>query len=452
MLDHILSDAAGAAAWAKVSGNRGAPGADRIPIAELGPIFPQVWRRLREQILAARYHPQPLRRVEIPKPDGRMRKLGIPSVLDRTVQQALAASLAPLWEPTFSVSSFAYRPGRGAREAVAHLLGTIDPAADPWLLHLDIEEFFDSVPHEVALSLLRKRVADERVLELVRRTLGCGVFAGGAVRETEAGIPQGSPLSPLLANIVLDNLDRWMEARGVPFARYADDCAAVVSGEASGVTLRREIGHALRPLGLALNTRKTRLTPWAEGEFLGFRFFANKVGSPAAKASEGALEACAGRASAMIAESPADPGECAAQLAEFLRSWLAYFFTPGGAGDLGRLLSGIASQFRAAFPDSDHAALSPQRLLRAAAAAGPETRRNPAVGYGGQISATSQPKPKNPDSAMLWKSTLRCWAAQLARGGFIRFELDLKRGRRSLLPRFGGVHLCIGRHRIRLKL
>jgi len=211
-------------AYKRVKANRGSPGIDGMTIGDLSGYLREYWPRIREQLLRGTYQPQPVRRVEIPKPDGGVRKLGIPTVLDRFVQQAVMQVLQRRWDPTFSEHSHGFRPRRSAHQAIAKAQQYI-AAGHRWVVDLDLEKFFDRVNHDRLMAAIARWVTDKRVLRLIGAFLKVGVLENGLVSPAEEGTPQGGPLSPLLSNIVLDELDRELERRGHRFVRYADDCA-----------------------------------------------------------------------------------------------------------------------------------------------------------------------------------------------------------------------------------
>jgi group II intron reverse transcriptase/maturase len=253
-----------------VESNKGAPGIDGMTTAQLKGHLAQHWEKIRGKLLAGTYQPTPVKRVEIDKPDGGTRMLGIPTVLDRFIQQLLLLVLTPIYEPLFSSSSWGFRPGRHARGAVWAAQEFARNGKD-WVVDLDIEKFFDHVNHDILMTRIGQTIRDKRVLKLIGRYLRSGVMINGVVVETEEGTPQGGPLSPLLANIYLDPLDRELEKRGHSFSRYADDCNIYVGSEPAAKrvmeTITEWIGAKLR---LTVNASKSGIgRPW-ERKFLGF--------------------------------------------------------------------------------------------------------------------------------------------------------------------------------------
>jgi RNA-directed DNA polymerase len=251
------------AALKRVVRNGGAPGVDGMSADELGDHCRKHWPRIREELLSGRYQPMPVRKVEIPKPGGGVRTLGIPTVLDRMIQQALLQVLQPEWDATFSEASYGFRPNRSAHQAV---LRARDHIADGyrWVVDLDIERFFDRVNHDVLMARVARRIEDKRVLRLIRRYLQAGMMQGGLVSPRAEGTPQGGPLSPLLSNLLLDELDRELERRGHRFVRYADDCNVYVKSKAAGervmVSLEKFLSERLR---LRINRDKSAVDrPW----------------------------------------------------------------------------------------------------------------------------------------------------------------------------------------------
>jgi RNA-directed DNA polymerase len=259
------------AAHARVVRNGGAPGVDGVTVDDLLPYCRQHWARIREQLLSGTYVPQPVRRVEIPKPDGKgMRMLGIPTVLDRLIQQALLQILSPIFDPTFSDASFGFRPGRSTHQAVQRAREHI-ATGHRWVVDLDLEKFFDRVNHDVLMARVARRVRDTRVLRLIRRYLQAGMMEGGLVSPRTEGTPQGGPLSPLLSNILLDEWDRELERRGHHFVRYADDCNVYVRSKAAGERVRTSLERWLaQRLRLRVNRDKSGVArPWTR-KFLGY--------------------------------------------------------------------------------------------------------------------------------------------------------------------------------------
>ena len=243
-----------------------------MTVDDLTGYLKQHWLEIREQLLSGTYQPQPVRRVEIPKPDGGVRKLGVPTVLDRMIQQAVMQVLQGSWDNTFSESSYGFRPGRSAHQAVARAQQHI-AAGYRWVVDLDLEKFFDRVNHDRLMGQIARRVHDKRLLRLIRSWLKAGVLENGLVGPTDEGTPQGGPLSPLLSNLVLDQLDRELERRGHRFARYADDCNIYVRSRRAGQRLMGGLTRLLEgKLKLKVNREKSAVArPW-ERKFLGFSF------------------------------------------------------------------------------------------------------------------------------------------------------------------------------------
>jgi RNA-directed DNA polymerase len=261
----------------RVKANQGSPGIDGMTVGELPQYLKHQWPSIREQLLSGTYTPQPVQRVEIPKPDGGVRKLGIPTVLDRFIQQAMLQVLQAKWDASFSDHSYGFRPHRSAHQAVEQAQQYIAEGYR-WVVDLDLEQFFDRVNHDKLMGTLAKRLQDKRVLKLIRGFLQAGVLEGGLVSPTEEGTPQGGPLSPLLSNLVLDELDKELERRGHRFVRYADDSNIYVRSLRAGERVMKRIWRFItRRLKLVVNEAKSAVArPW-ERKLLGFSFTRHRV-------------------------------------------------------------------------------------------------------------------------------------------------------------------------------
>ena len=264
-------------AYDKVVKNKGAAGIDAMDVKDLKPYLQTQWVKVKEQLLKGTYEPQPVLRIEIPKPGGKdMRKLGIPTVLDRLIQQALLQVLTPLYDPHFSEFSYGFRPGRSAHQALlqakAHMA-----KGKRWVVDMDLAKFFDEVHHDILMSRIAGRIKDKRLLRLIRRYLQAGVMIGGLVTQSVKGTPQGGPLSPLLSNILLDDLDKELERRGHCFCRYADDCNIYVGSRRAGDRLLNSLeGYVTGKLRLKINRGKSAVDrPWNR-KFLGYTVTPNK--------------------------------------------------------------------------------------------------------------------------------------------------------------------------------
>lgn len=260
----------------RVRSNKGSAGVDGMTVDDLANHLKEHWPEIREELLCGRYEPQSVRRVEIPKPDGGLRQLGIPTVVDRLIQQAVLQVLQPLYDPTFSESSYGFRPGRSAHQA---LLAAREYVASGkrWVVDLDLEKFFDRVNHDILMNRLARRIGDKLLLRLIRAYLNAGIMANGVVIERHEGTPQGGPLSPLLANILLDEFDKELEARGHTFCRYADDCNIYVSSRRAGERVMESLTQFLeKKLRLKVNKEKSAVARPIERKFLGLRLVKGK--------------------------------------------------------------------------------------------------------------------------------------------------------------------------------
>ena len=263
-------------ALTRVRANKGAPGVDGMTVGELRKYLKRHWPKIREQLLTGTYRPQAVKRVEIPKPDGGVRKLGIPTVLDRFIQQAVQQVLGARWDRTFSEQSYGFRPGRSAHQAVAQAQAYI-AEGHGFTVDMDLEKFFDRVNHDILMGRIAKRVEDKRLLKLIRAFLNAGVMENGLVSPSEEGTPQGGPLSPLLSNLLLDDLDKELERRGLRFVRYADDCNIYVRSRRAGERVMQSITRFLTDkLKLKVNESKSGVARPARRKFLGFSFTSGK--------------------------------------------------------------------------------------------------------------------------------------------------------------------------------
>ncbi len=313
------------AAYRRVVSNKGAAGVDGMTVADLGEHLKVHWPAIKEDLLAGRYQPAAVRKVEIPKPNGGgMRLLGIPTVVDRLIQQALHQVLMPLFDPDFSESSFGFRPGRSAHQALMAARGHV-AAGRRWVVDMDLEKFFDRVNHDVLMARVARRVDDTRVLALIGRYLRAGLMDGGVISQRTEGTPQGGPLSPLLSNVLLDDLDKELERRGHAFVRYADDCNIYVRSRAAGervlASLTRFLSQRLR---LTVNAAKSAVDrPWKR-TFLGYTMTHHhaprlKAAGPSVKRFKAALRDVFRRGRGRSI------GRLIDDLTPKLRGWMAYF-------------------------------------------------------------------------------------------------------------------------------
>jgi RNA-directed DNA polymerase len=277
LLERILSTENIRCAWKQVRANKGAPGIDGVTVEEFPLTFREGWPELRSIILEGAYIPSPVQRVEIPKPDGSSRPLGIPTVLDRVIQQAIAQVMGPIFDPCFSESSCGFRPGRSAHDGVRQVKRFIGQGYTV-AVDMDLSKFFDTVNHDVLMNRVSRRIKDKRVLQLIGKYLRAGVMVKGRYQTTPMGVPQGGPFSPLLANILLDDLDKELERRGHHFVRYADDFIIMVKSLSAGTRVMASIRRFLeRELQLKVNEKKSKVAPVEECGFLGFVFIRGKI-------------------------------------------------------------------------------------------------------------------------------------------------------------------------------
>jgi RNA-directed DNA polymerase len=307
----------------RVKSNKGSAGIDGMKVGELAGYLKEHWPAIREQLLSGTYRPQPVRRVEIPKPDGGVRQLGIPTVLDRMVQQAVMQVLQSKWDGEFSEHSHGFRPGRSAHQAVAKAQRYIAEGRG-WVVDLDLEKFFDRVHHDRLMKSLALRIADKRMLRLIGAFLKAGVMENGLVGPVDEGTPQGGPLSPLLSNIALDELDRELERRGHCFVRYADDCNIYVRSRRAGERVKRSItGFITRRLKLKVNEQKSAVARPVERKFLGFSF---TLRGPKRRIAPKAIVRFKRRVRELTSRTRGiSMKQMTKELADYLRGWKAYF-------------------------------------------------------------------------------------------------------------------------------
>ena len=308
-------------AYKRVKSNKGSAGIDGMTVEQLPGYLKEHWPAIREQLLSGTYKPQPVRRVEIPKPDGGVRQLGIPTVLDRMVQQAVM--LQGRWNARFSEHSHGFRPGRSAHQAVAKAQQYI-AAGRAWVVDLDLEKFFDRVNHDRLMKSLALRIADKRMLRLIGAFLKAGVMENGLVGPVDEGTPQGGPLSPLLSNVVLDELDRELERRGHYFVRYADDCNIYVRSRRAGERVKQSVtGFITRRLKLKVNEQKSAVARPVERKFLGFSF---TLRGSKRRIADKALIRFKRRVRELTSRTRGISIEQMARgLGDYLRGWKAYF-------------------------------------------------------------------------------------------------------------------------------
>jgi len=321
LLMRILSKENMAEAWKRVKANQGAPGVDGISIEQFPGHTRPLWAEIRQSLLTGRYQPSPVRRVEIPKANGGTRPLGIPTVLDRLIQQAIAQILSPIFDPAFSESSFGFRPGRSAHHAVYKVREYIREGYRT-AVDVDLSKFFDTVHHDVLMRRVAEKISDKRVLRLIGKYLRAGVMVQGRLQETPLGVPQGGPLSPLLANIILDDLDKELEKRGHRFARYADDFIILVKSHRAGQRVMGSIKHFLeQALKLRINLEKSRVVPTNQAAFLGFTFRGTKIHwlEKAFREFKRRVKELTGRSWFVSMDYRYK------KLAEYLRGWMNYF-------------------------------------------------------------------------------------------------------------------------------
>jgi len=346
MLEQILSQGNLERAYKRVTANGGAAGVDGVETTELGEVLAEQWPRIKTQILEGSYIPQPVRRVEIDKPGGGVRPLGIPTTIDRLIQQAIGQVLSPIYEPVFSEYSYGFRPGRSAHDGIQQALSYINQGYD-WVVDMDLKSFFDKVNHDYLMHLVSQRIKDKSLLKLIRRYLQSGVMEGGVVSPSRQGTPQGGPLSPLLSNILLDELDKELERRGHRFVRYADDCSIYVgscrAGERVLASLTRFIEEELH---LKVNRRKSGVRKASEMKLLGYSFYRSKDGWRLRVASNSLFRFKATLREVTRKTWPASMDKRLERLTEVSRGWVNFFKFADARSHLRRLDQWVRSRLR----------------------------------------------------------------------------------------------------------
>lgn len=278
LMDKILSQKNLQEAMKRVKSNKGASGIDKMSVEEIDEYFSKHIEEIKTSIWEKKYRPRAVKRVYIPKPNGKKRPLGIPVVVDRVIQQAVAQVFSELYDECFSEHSYGFRPNRSAHQAMEEVLFYLNEGCE-WVIDLDIEKYFDTVNHDKLISILREKVKDDVTLHIVRSFLRAGIMEDGIIRRNEEGVPQGGPLSPILSNIYLDRFDKELESRGLRFVRYADDCNIFVKSEMSANRVMKSVSSWLeRKLFLKVNMTKTKVVRPSNSSFLGFTFWKNKDG------------------------------------------------------------------------------------------------------------------------------------------------------------------------------
>ena len=332
LMDRVLEGGNLRRALQRVQQNAGSPGVDGLTVEELPAYLKQHWPAIREHVLTGRYQPRAVRRVDIPKPGGGMRTLGIPTVLDRFIQQAVLQVLQPMIDPTFSESSYGFRPGRRAHDAVCQAQRYVQEGRR-WVVDVDLEKFFDRVNHDVLMGVVAKRIIDPRIRLLIRRYLEAGMMVSGVVTERQEGTPQGGPLSPLLANLLLDGVDKELERRGHRFVRYADDCNVYVQSKRAADRVMAGLVALYATLKLRVNPAKSAVAPAWQRSFLGYSFWVAPGKIVKRRVAPQALDKMKERIRELTSRNGGRSlARVAAALRSYLVGWKAYFRladTPG---------------------------------------------------------------------------------------------------------------------------
>lgn len=342
LMERVVSRPNLQAALKRVRKNKGSPGIDGMTVDELPQYLRDHWPALREQMLAGSYRPSPVKRQLIPKSGGGMRKLGIPTVLDRFIQQALLQILQPMFDPSFSRHSHGFRPGRRAHDAIVEAQRYIQDGRK-WVVDVDLEEFFDRVNHDVLMGRLAKRIGDRAVLGLIRRYLDAGIMANGVVTERHEGTPQGGPLSPLLANVLLDEVDKELERRGHAFVRYADDCNVYVRSRRAGERVMALMRRLYSRLRLRINESKSAVDQARSRQILGYSFWTAKGGMVKRRVASKALARMKERVRGITSRNG---GRSITQVVQELRSYLLGWNNYFGLADTPRIFATLDKWIR----------------------------------------------------------------------------------------------------------
>jgi group II intron reverse transcriptase/maturase len=347
LMERVVEERNVKAAVRRVKGNKGSPGVDGMRVEELPQYLEGNWTKLRQELLTGIYQPQPVKRMEIPKSNGGVRQLGIPVVVDRLIQQMILQILQPMFDPTFSEHSYGFRPGRSAHDAVKAAKRYVQEGRR-WVVDVDLEKFFDRVNHDILMSKLAKKMEDKRMLGLIRRYLKAGMMAEGVMVKREEGTPQGGPLSPLLANVLLDEVDKELEKRGHAFARYADDGNVYVKSERAAKDVMETLRRLYAKLKLKVNESKSRVTRVWDSQFLGYSLWVAKGREVKHRVSAKALKAMKEKVRQITARNGGRSlPQVARELKEYLPGWKNYFQLAETPGVFSRLDEWVGHRLRA---------------------------------------------------------------------------------------------------------
>ena len=325
LMERVVERSNAKAALKRVRQNKGSPGVDGMTVDELSKHLVESWEQIRAQLLDGSYRPKPVRKVEIPKSDGGVRQLGIPTALDRFIQQSILQVLQPMFDPTFSEHSHGFRPGRSAHDAVCEAQRHIQ-SGKRWVVDVDLEKFFDRVNHDVLMGRLARRIDDKRMLGLIRRYLEAGIMANGVTTERHEGTPQGGPMSPLLANVLLDEVDKELEKRGLSFVRYADDLNVYVGSKRAGEDAMQTLRELYARLRLRINEAKSAVARPQDRKFLGYSFWYSRDRMVRRRVAPKALEAMKEKVRGITNRNGGRAMPAVyAELRSYLTGWKNYF-------------------------------------------------------------------------------------------------------------------------------